>query len=269
MSMNFATDVVVNDANTLQAKTIKALTAANASTFGVGTNGQVLKSNGTVTYWGDASYSNATTSSAGLMSAEDKTKLDSLTLTTYYEEDIAIATTDWSTSPYTYTWTNANVTSTCYIMVVFKTDPRSVFAGDLNYDKVTGGIQFTATSLPTGTLNVVVTIIDSNTPAIIISQIADQVQVPLVETVSGTTPSITGEPNVQYVCGEVNTISITPPSSGMIDVFFTSGSTAAVLTVPNTVKWPEWFDATSLETNTVYEIMITNGVYGSVATWAA
>ena len=269
MSMNFATDVVVNDANTLQAKTIKALTAANASTFGVGTNGQVLKSNGTVTYWGDASYSNATTSSAGLMSAEDKTKLDSLTLTTYYEEDIAIATTDWSASPYTYTWTNANVTATCYIMVVFKTDPRSVFAGDLNYDKVTGGIQFTATSLPTGTLNVVVTIIDSNTPAIVISQIADQVQMSFVENVSGTTPTITGTPNTRYICGEVSTLNITPPAVGIIDVRFTSGTTATVITVPNTVVFPAWFDITSLETNTVYEIMITDGVYGGVMTWPA
>ena len=52
--MNFATDVVVNDSNTLQAKTIKALTATNSSTFGVGTTGQVLTSNGTNAYWGAA-----------------------------------------------------------------------------------------------------------------------------------------------------------------------------------------------------------------------
>ena len=90
----------------------------------------------------------------------------------------------------------------------------------------------------------------------------------LIETVSGTTPSITGVPNTTYQCGEVATISITPPANGTIDVIFTSGSTAAVLTVPNTVKLPAWFDATSLDTDTIYEIMITNGVYGSVMTWA-
>ena len=99
--------------------------------------------------------------------------------------------------------------------------------------------------------------------------IAAQVEIPLIETVSGTTPSITGQPNIRYNCGEVSTISITPPASGSIDVFFESGSTAAVLTVPNTVKWPEWFDASSLEADTVYEILITDGVYGSVMTWAA
>ena len=35
---------------------------------------------------------------------------------------------------------------------------------------------------------------------------------------------------------------------------FTSGSTVTVLTLPSTVKFPNWFDPTSLEANTVYEI---------------
>ena len=101
-----------------------------------------------------------------------------------------------------------------------------------------------------------------------LASIAAQVDIPLVETVEGTTPSITGQPNVRYVCGEVSTLSITPPARGSMDVIFESGSTAAVLTVPNTVKWPVWFDATALETDTTYEILITDGVYGSVMTWA-
>ena len=91
----------------------------------------------------------------------------------------------------------------------------------------------------------------------------------LVETVSGTTPSITGQPNVRYVCGEVSTISITPPANGTIDVVFESGTTATVLTVPNTVKFPAWFDATSLDADTIYEIMITDGTYGAVMTWVS
>ena len=101
-----------------------------------------------------------------------------------------------------------------------------------------------------------------------LQSIASEVEIPLVETVTGTTPSIAGQPNTRYTCGEVSTISITPPASGTVDVIFESGSTAAVLTVPNTVKWPSWFDATALETNTIYEILITDGVYGTVMTWA-
>jgi hypothetical protein len=101
-----------------------------------------------------------------------------------------------------------------------------------------------------------------------LQSIASEVEIPLVETVSGTTPSISGQPNTRYICGEVSTLSITPPAAGSIDVIFDSGSTAAILTVPNTVRWPAWFDATALEADTTYEILITDGVYGSVMTWA-
>lgn len=101
-----------------------------------------------------------------------------------------------------------------------------------------------------------------------LSSIASQVEIPLVETVSGAAVTITGQPNTRYMCGEVTSISITPPAAGSIDVIFTSGSTVAVLTMPSTVKMPEWFDATTLDTNTIYEILITDGVYGSVMTWA-
>ena len=52
MSMNFATDVVVNESNSLQVKKIKALTAMDSETYDVGVANQVLKSNGTITYWG-------------------------------------------------------------------------------------------------------------------------------------------------------------------------------------------------------------------------
>lgn len=87
------------------------------------------------------------------------------------------------------------------------------------------------------------------------------------EPVSGTTPVIEGVDGTRYVCGEVSTISITPPSSGIIDVLFISGSTPAVLTVPNTVKFPSWFNPPALDANTVYEINIADGVYGVVASW--
>lgn len=91
--------------------------------------------------------------------------------------------------------------------------------------------------------------------------------VSFVEQVSGTTPSIVGVANTRYICGEVSTLSITPPSTGIIDITFTSGSTATILTIPNTVIFPAWFDTTSLEVNTVYEINIMDGTRGVVTTW--
>ena len=88
-----------------------------------------------------------------------------------------------------------------------------------------------------------------------------------VENVSGTDPVIVGEENTRYICGQVDTIAITPPQLGVIDVRFLSGSTAPVMTLPQTVLLPSWFDAVNLEANTAYEICITDGVYGMVMTW--
>jgi hypothetical protein len=93
------------------------------------------------------------------------------------------------------------------------------------------------------------------------------------ETVSGSTPSITAKAGVRYICGECATLTIVAPASGCIDVTFTSGSTATVLTVSSAktgvtaIKWANGFDPTSLEANTVYEIRIRNGYLASVTYW--
>ena len=89
-----------------------------------------------------------------------------------------------------------------------------------------------------------------------------------VTTITGTTPSIIAEENGRYVCGTVSTLSFTPCVQGICDIQFQSGSTATVLTVPNTVIFPEWFDSSSLEADTVYEISIVDGVYAAVGMWA-
>lgn len=91
-----------------------------------------------------------------------------------------------------------------------------------------------------------------------------------VVTVSGTTPTITALPGVRYVCGEVTTLDITLPASGVVDVVFESGSTATVLTItpPSgvTLKWANGFDPSSLEANTTYEINIADGL-GVGSSW--
>lgn len=91
-------------------------------------------------------------------------------------------------------------------------------------------------------------------------------------TVSGTTPTINALPGVRYICGEVSTLDITLPASGIVDVVFTSGSTPTVLTVtPPTgmvMKWANGFDPSALEANTVYEINIMDGCLGVAGTWS-
>lgn len=89
--------------------------------------------------------------------------------------------------------------------------------------------------------------------------------VTFTKEISGTVVSITGEPNYKYICGEVNSISITAPAAGTIDVWFACGSSSATLTTSGVI-FPEWFDPEDLDADTIYEILITDG-YGGVAKW--
>lgn len=92
-----------------------------------------------------------------------------------------------------------------------------------------------------------------------------------VESVTGTTPTINAMPGVRYICGECATLDITLPTSGIVDVVFTSGSTPTVLTVTPptgmTMRWANGFDPTALDANTTYEINVMDGVYGVVGAW--
>ena len=96
------------------------------------------------------------------------------------------------------------------------------------------------------------------------------IHLPQTVTVSGTTPTIVGAADTRYICGEVATLDITLPASGIVDVVFESGSTATVLTITpptgQTVRWANGFDPTALDANTTYEINIADGL-GVAASW--
>lgn len=85
--------------------------------------------------------------------------------------------------------------------------------------------------------------------------------------VSGNTPVVVADKGKHYICGTVASLSFTPSHSGICSVRFTSGVSATSLTVPSTIQWPSWFDPSSLETNTIYELNIQNGLYGVVGKW--
>lgn len=94
-------------------------------------------------------------------------------------------------------------------------------------------------------------------------------------TVTGTTPTITALSGIQYVCGEVSTLDITLPASGIVDVVFESGSTPTVLNVTPqtgmTVEWANGFDTTSLEADTLYELnirMVGTKCLGVAGAWS-
>lgn len=125
---------------------------------------------------------------------------------------------------------------------------------------VTADVQIAGTSIvQNGVANIPMA--SASTPGVVISGAV---------TVTGTTPTITAQPGVRYVCGEVATLDITLPASGVVDVTFESGSTATVLTVtpPSgvTLKWANGFDPDNLDADTTYEINIMDGL-GVAAQW--
>lgn len=86
-----------------------------------------------------------------------------------------------------------------------------------------------------------------------------------IEYITDTDVVINAEENTRYICGEVSTLDFIPSSTGIASIQFTSGSSKTILTLPNTVKMPDWFE---IEANTTYEISIADGVYGVVTSWA-
>lgn len=75
-----------------------------------------------------------------------------------------IAVADWSSSsPYTYTWTNSAVTDGCRVEVDFSSASTNTDTMYLSYEKVSGGIQFTAPAKPTTAITVVVHVINAQT----------------------------------------------------------------------------------------------------------
>lgn len=71
--------------------------------------------------------------------------------------------------------------------------------------------------------------------------------------------------NTIYECGELTSLTVTAIANpGEFSITFTSGSTATVLTVPNTMIMPDGF---AVEASTRYEINVKNG-YALAAGWA-
>ena len=165
--------------------------------------------------------------------------------------------------------------------VVYKSSPSATGETwmDVTGDSVTAGTLLsgeTATQAngvrTTGTYTAPVTDVQVNGLSVVSNTVAS-ISVDPVVAVAGSTPSITGAAGTRYVCGEVSTLTVTFPSSGDVEVIFESGATATVLTVTppsgvTAIKWTGNFDPTSLDANTVYDIIVTDGKYGVSAKWA-
>lgn len=107
-----------------------------------------------------------------------------------------IPVSGWSsTAPYTYTWTDSRVTSGCRVEAGFFSGATDTSVAYLEYEKVTGGVQFTSPVLPTVAIPVIVHIISAqagNTTSIT----GDMVQ----------TSVISGAANVDEALNKINSI---------------------------------------------------------------
>lgn len=178
---------------------------------------------------------------------------------------------DWGIGIYDPTWSGGSYGNFLYIS---PPNPAQVKAGSSLYKAITPGLQHqavfyglakaagdTTQSSSSNAVGIYTESAKSSISEMLNSSIA----------VSGTAPTIVAKAGIRYVCGEVLTLDITVPSTGIIDVIFTSGSSPTVLTITPptgmTMKWANNFDPAILEANATYEINIMDGYLGVVGKW--
>ena len=115
--------------------------------------------------------------------------------TNIYEDiSVSLPANGWTNSaPYTYTWTSSKVTSECGVEVGFEDAAKSTGIMTLTYEKVAGGIQFTAPSKPSVAIPVTVRIIN-----------ADAESITSLDAEMVSTNAISGASNVQQALGTLN-----------------------------------------------------------------
>ena len=77
------------------------------------------------------------------------------------------------------------------------------------------------------------------------------------EDLVSTDVILSADEETRYIYGELYSLFISSlPSTGIVDISFTSGTTPTVLVLPETAIVPEWFDPTDLNANTYYSLSI-------------
>lgn len=89
----------------------------------------------------------------------------------------------------------------------------------------------------------------------------------LEHDIEGPNPVIAALNGHKYFCSTISTLTFTPSAHGLCSVRFKSGTSATILSVPSEIKWPSWFDPDHLETNTTYELIVSDNEFGVVGAW--
>jgi len=113
--------------------------------------------------WTDTTYGNATQSTAGLMSATDKTKLDEIGPWTFTYLGFNIATSSWTliSGRYTYTLTDAAITVNTTEDVYFNESANDAVRRRMSWEKSGAGIIFSTPDLPIAAVTGMIRVIGS------------------------------------------------------------------------------------------------------------
>lgn len=179
--------------------------------------------------------------------------------------DLFTVTVDTETTPYTADKTFSEVDA------AITANKTVVYVGILNF------VHFQAITVERSGANIRAygIVRDANGPRLVtLSHSSSSISIssigleetPITTAVTGSTPTIAlCENNHIYECGELSSLTVTAiDNPGEFSITFTSGSTATVLTVPNTMIMPDSF---AVEASTRYEINVKDG-YALVAGWA-
>ena len=109
--------------------------------------------------------------------------------------DVSLPTTGWTgNGPYTYTYNNAHISTGCKVKVNFlETESTSGGVLYLEYEKIVGGVQFTAQSVPTDPIPVRIHILNADAESIMATT-ADEV----------STNAVAGASNVEQALSAVS-----------------------------------------------------------------
>lgn len=87
----------------------------------------------------------------------------------------------------------------------------------------------------------------------------------VVEDLESTSVTLAATAETRYIYGELTALTVTSlPDEGFVNILFQSGSTPTVLTLPDTVRMPQWL---VVGANMTVMISIADGIYGSAQVW--
>lgn len=175
--------------------------------------------------------------------------------------DVSLPTTGWTgNGPYTYTYNNAHISTGCKVKVNFlETESTSGGVLYLEYEKIVGGVQFTAQSVPTDPIPVRIHILNADAESIMATT-ADEVSTNAIAGASNVEQALSAvSDDITDVNDKVGDVPSGQTVEGQIEALNSkltamSESTGVTYTAANT--WTSADKEIEIPANSVYGILV-------------